>query len=174
MHRFSALTARVALALALVMALEGFHRPAARRHPHEIGLASYYANEVGPRTASGERFDARAMTAAHRTLPFGTRVRVTNLRNGRSVIVRINDRGPFIRTRVIDLSHAAAQQLRLVAHGVARVRLDVLPPPIRAHGRSRPVKHEVLWRRPSVVPWGPIAARLDVTKRVVRMGRELA
>lgn len=75
----------------------------------EQGLASFYGAESGPRTASGEQFDPEAMTAAHRTLPFGTRVRVTNIRTGRSVLVRINDRGPFIKSRVIDLSQGAAR-----------------------------------------------------------------
>ena len=76
----------------------------------ESGIASVYAYS-GQRTASGERAQPNGLTAAHRTLPFGTRVRVTNNRNGRSVIVRINDRGPFVRGRVIDLTPAAAQAL---------------------------------------------------------------
>jgi rare lipoprotein A len=94
----------------------------------ESGLASYYHNGVdgGLRTASGEAFDERALTAAHPTLPFGTRVRVTNVRSGRSVTVRINDRGPFVPGRVIDVSQAAAEELRMVGHGVTRVKLDVV------------------------------------------------
>src|SRR5215467_3084625 len=94
----------------------------------ESGLASYYSNGVdgGLRTASGEAFDERAMTAAHPTLPFGTRVRVTNVRSGRSVTVRINDRGPFVPGRVIDVSQAAAEELRMVGRGVTRVKLDVV------------------------------------------------
>ena len=68
------------------------------------------------------------LTAAHRTLPFGTRVRFTNLDNGRSVVVRINDRGPFIKKRILDVSYAAAQELRMIHRGTARVRLDVIPP----------------------------------------------
>jgi len=96
--------------------------------PPETGVASYYAHQHdGRRTASGERFDMSAMTAAHRTLPFGSRVRVTNLDNGRSVVVRINDRGPFRKARVIDVSYAAAQELRMVTPGTARVQIDVLP-----------------------------------------------
>jgi rare lipoprotein A len=91
------------------------------------GLASYYADRYqGHKTASGERFDAARLTAAHRTLPFGTRVRVTNLDNGRSVVVRVNDRGPFASGRVIDLSQAAARQLDMLRAGVARVKLEVL------------------------------------------------
>ncbi|WP_017664139.1 septal ring lytic transglycosylase RlpA family protein [Porphyrobacter sp. AAP82] len=91
------------------------------------GSASYYAARFdGRRTASGERFDSAAMTAAHRTLPFGTRVRVTNLANGRSVIVRINDRGPFTRGRMIDVSRAAASELGLVARGHGMVELALV------------------------------------------------
>ncbi|MBI2896670.1 MAG: septal ring lytic transglycosylase RlpA family protein [Deltaproteobacteria bacterium] len=93
------------------------------------GLATYYGPGFhGRRTASGERFDARALTAAHRTLRFGTRVRVTSLRTGRSVVVRINDRGPFgRRERVIDLSVGAARRIGLDRAGVMQVRLEVLP-----------------------------------------------
>jgi rare lipoprotein A len=91
-----------------------------------VGLASWYgARHAGRRTANGERFDPGALTAAHRTLPFGSRVRVTNLENGRSVVVRINDRGPFAEGRVVDLSEAAARALGMTASGVARVLLEV-------------------------------------------------
>lgn len=91
------------------------------------GSASYYAAKFdGRRTASGERFDNGAMTAAHRTLPFGTLVRVTNVANGRSVIVRINDRGPFSRGRMIDVSRAAASELGLVARGHGMVELAII------------------------------------------------
>ena len=88
------------------------------------GIASYY--KQGSRTASGEKFNARDLTAAHPTLPFGTRVRVTNVNTGRSVTVRINDRGPFVRGRVIDVSHSAAESLGMVGQGVAKVKLDVV------------------------------------------------
>ena len=91
------------------------------------GIASWYGSGFhGNRSASGEIFNQNAMTAAHRSLPFGTRVRVTNLNNNRSVVVRINDRGPFIRGRVIDLSAAAARMLGITNTGVAPVRLEVL------------------------------------------------
>ena len=91
------------------------------------GLASYYADKYqGHKTASGERFDTARLTAAHRTLPFGTKVRVTNLDNGRSVVVRVNDRGPFVSGRIIDLSPAAAKQLDMLRAGVVRVKLEVL------------------------------------------------
>jgi len=93
----------------------------------QVGVASYYAGSWhGRRTASGERFDMHELTAAHRTLPFGTRVRVTNLNNGREVIVRINDRGPWKKKRVIDVSYAAARKLGMIGPGTAKVRLDIV------------------------------------------------
>jgi rare lipoprotein A len=86
-------------------------------------VASYYGPGFqGRRTASGERFSAGAMTAAHRTLPFNTRVRVTNLRNGRDIVVRINDRGPYVRGRIIDLTTAAARRIGI--GGTAPVTLE--------------------------------------------------
>ena len=90
------------------------------------GMASFYGYESGSRTASGERFNPEALTAAHRSLPFGTRVRVTNNWNGRSVIVRITDRGPFVGGRIIDLSTNAARHLQMIGSGVASVTLKVL------------------------------------------------
>lgn len=93
----------------------------------ETGKASYYGDRHhGQRTASGERFDQNALTAAHRTLPFGTRVRVTNLNNERSVVLRINDRGPFVRGRVIDVSRTAAVRLDMLRAGVVPVRVEAL------------------------------------------------
>jgi len=93
------------------------------------GIASWYGPGFhGKRSANGERYNQNAMTAAHRSLPFGTQVQVTNLNNNRSVIVRINDRGPFIRGRVIDLSAAAARTIGITQTGVAPVRIDVLDP----------------------------------------------
>ena len=97
------------------------------RHRAETGQASWYGKaHHGQRTASGERFDMHALTAAHRTLPFGTIVRVTVLTSGRSVDVRINDRGPYRRDRIIDLSYEAARKLRIVAGGTARVEITVI------------------------------------------------
>ncbi len=95
---------------------------------HELeGTASYYGEEFnGRRTANGEVYDMNALTAAHRTLPFNTRVRVVNRQNGRSVVVRINDRGPFKSDRVIDVSLAAAKQLGMIGHGTAGVDVEVL------------------------------------------------
>ena len=90
------------------------------------GLASWYGKKYhGRRTANGEKFDMRAVSAAHRTLPFGTVVKVTNLENGRSLRVRINDRGPFVDGRIIDLSYKAAKKLGMVQDGVVRVKLVV-------------------------------------------------
>ncbi len=88
------------------------------------GLASYYSE--GTKTASGERFDPSELTAAHPSLPFGTRLHVTNVKTGRSVIVRVNDRGPFVGGRVVDVSYSAAQALGMVNSGVAQVKVDVI------------------------------------------------
>jgi rare lipoprotein A len=97
--------------------------PAPRGHLEE-GLASYYGpGYAGRPTASGEKFNPQALTAAHRTLPFGSCLRVVNMESGRSVEVRVNDRGPFVKGRVVDVSLAAAKQLGLVEKGLARVRL---------------------------------------------------
>jgi rare lipoprotein A len=91
------------------------------------GVASYYAEDFhGKLTSNGETYDMNGLTAAHRTFPFGTKVRVTNLENGKSVIVRINDRGPFKEGRIIDLSRGAAEQIDLIPTGTTRVKLEVL------------------------------------------------
>jgi len=90
----------------------------------QTGKASYYKH--GSRTANGERFNPHGLTAAHRTLPFGTKVLVTNLKNGKSVIVRINDRGPHVKGRIIDLSYGAAKAVGLTAMGVAQVKIVAL------------------------------------------------
>jgi len=93
----------------------------------EQGMASYYgARHQGRRTASGERFDQASLSAAHRRLPFGTRVLVTNLANGKTVTVQINDRGPHTRGRLIDVSRAAAEQLGMIGSGTAKVRVQSL------------------------------------------------
>ena len=95
----------------------------------EVGIASWYGKPFhGRRTASGERYDMHALTAAHRTLAFGTRVRVVNLENGKTVVVRINDRGPFVKGRIVDLSRRAADQLAFIEDGVVKVRVEVLKP----------------------------------------------
>jgi rare lipoprotein A len=101
-------------------------RHAPRTHA-EVGVASYYAEKLGGRrTASGARYDPRAFTCAHRSAPFGTRLRVTELESGRSVVVTVNDRGPFERGRVVDLSFAAARAIGIVERGLARVRVERL------------------------------------------------
>lgn len=92
------------------------------------GRASFYGYRFkGRPTASGETFDPMGLTAAHRTLPFGSRVRVTNTSNGRTVIVRINDRGPFMRGRILDVSRGAAERLGMIRSGIAHVKVEVLP-----------------------------------------------
>jgi rare lipoprotein A len=96
----------------------------ARRKGASYALASFYGEDS--ETASGEKFNPNELTAAHPTLPFGTRLRVTNVTNGRSVIVRINDRGPFVRGRSVDVSSSAAERIGMIDQGVAKVKLDVI------------------------------------------------
>lgn len=94
---------------------------------YEEGTASYYADEFnGRQTSNGEIFDMNQLTAAHRTLPFNTKVKVTNLVNGKSVIVRINDRGPFKDDRLIDLSLAAAKEIDMISSGTSKVKIEVI------------------------------------------------
>jgi len=106
------------------------HTPFARHNnatPTQVtsqGVASFYTE--GQQTASGEKFDTHDLTAAHPTLPFGTRLRVTNVSTGRSVTVRVNDRGPYVPGRVVDVSHSAANALGMVQSGIAKVKLDVV------------------------------------------------
>ena len=102
-------------------------KKASTSKPYQIGRASWYGKQFdGRNTASGEPYDMFQFTAAHLRLPLGTQVRVTNLRNGMAVVVRINDRGPMVAGRIIDLSYGAAQMLQLCNRGVERVRLDVI------------------------------------------------
>ena len=104
----------------------------------QYGLASWYGRERhGRRTASGEIFDSNQLVAAHRTAPFGTYALVTNLANGRTVQVRINDRGPAVAGRLVDLSYAAARQLDMVHVGVTRVKVEFLAAPLPGHPRSQ-------------------------------------
>jgi rare lipoprotein A len=117
---------RAFLALAVLALVLPFGAAQSRATVQE-GMVSWYGAEFHDRpTASGELFDASALTMAHPTLPFGTQVRVTNLRNGRSVVVRVNDRGPFVGSRIADLSHAAAAEIGMLRRGVASARLEVL------------------------------------------------
>lgn len=89
-----------------------------------VGVASYYSE--GTETASGERFDPQELTAAHPNLPFGTHLRVTNLATGQSVVVRVNDRGPFVHGRSVDVSYSAAQKLGFLDSGTAKVKMEVV------------------------------------------------
>ena len=106
----------------------------------EAGLASWYGHPYhGRAAANGEIYDMEKLTAAHRTLPFGTMVRVTNLSNGKTVDVRIIDRGPFVAGRIIDLSHAAAERLGIYGKGTARVRVKYIGP-------AEPKDDDAIWR----------------------------
>jgi rare lipoprotein A len=100
------------------------HKDAAETPTASHGVASFYTE--GTQTANGEKFDTHQLTAAHPTLPFGTRLRVTNVATGRSVTVRVNDRGPFVPGRVVDVSYSAAETLGMVGGGIAKVKLDVV------------------------------------------------
>lgn len=147
MPRFS----KLALSLAVLVAVTAFPAagqttaPAAsatvaKTSDVQEGLAAFYATRLnGRKTASGEVYDHNAMTAAHRTLPFGTRVRVTNTRNSRSVEVHINDRGPTQPNRIVDLSRAAATKLGMLRAGNVPVRLEVLSvaPPAEPRRRAQ-------------------------------------
>jgi rare lipoprotein A len=147
------------VAVALAVALPGCAlfrtRPAPAPVPGDVqtGVASWYGPGFhGRRTANGERFDQHALTAAHPSLPFGTRARVTSLVNERSVDVRINDRGPFVGGRIIDLSRAAASELDMLRPGVMRVRVDVLE---AAEGRRIARVTEPVPRPPPPMPAVP-------------------
>ncbi len=118
-------SAAIRVAAALLVVLQAC---AGHGIPIEEGVASWYGKRFhGRLTASGEPFDMQALTAAHPTLPFGTIVRVTNLKNRRTVDVRINDRGPYAKGRIIDLSYAAAKRLEMIDAGAIEVRLEVQP-----------------------------------------------
>lgn len=112
----------------MLLVLASCHRKSkpstSRSDCEETGMASYYGGKfIGRPTASGEIFDATKLTAAHKKLPFGTKVKVTNLSNNKSVIVRINDRGPFVAGRIIDLSEAAAKKIDMISKGVVKVTI---------------------------------------------------
>jgi len=126
-------------------------KQAGKAGPYQVGTASWYGeNFHGKPTASGELYDMYDMTAAHLTLPMGSFVRVTNLRNGRSVVVRVNDRGPIVPGRIIDVSYGAAQALQFRARGLQRVRLDLVNPPQAnlAKSKSKPTFQTVAYSRP--------------------------
>jgi rare lipoprotein A len=113
------------LLLLLLVCLTGSGQSATATLKTEQGRASYYSDKLaGRKTSSGERYNIAKLTAAHKTLPFGTLVKVTNLSNGKSVIVKINDRGPMIKGRIIDVSKKAAQTLGMIKAGIANVKLE--------------------------------------------------
>jgi rare lipoprotein A len=122
-------------------------KQAGKPNPYEVGTASWYGEDfVGKPTASGEPYDMYDMTAASLTIPLGTYVRVTNLRNGKAVVVRVNDRGPVVPGRIIDLSYQAAKSLQFKDRGLQRVRLDLVKP-LR---HTMPVYQTVALNRPVV------------------------
>jgi rare lipoprotein A len=113
-----------------VQAKSEVRKQAGKAKPYQIGTASWYGEKfAGKPTASGEPYDMYDMTAAHLTLPMGSYVRVTNLKNGKAVVVRVNDRGPIVPGRIIDLSYGAAQALQFRQRGLQRVRLDLMNAP---------------------------------------------
>jgi rare lipoprotein A len=130
--RRAVLASTAIIALACGGRRDGSGTGAAPARVSETGVASWYGPGFhGRPTASGEPFDQNDLTAAHRTLPLGTRVGVTNLENGMTVRVRINDRGPYADNRIIDLSRAAAERIAMIGPGTARVRVEVLDSPVR-------------------------------------------
>jgi rare lipoprotein A len=111
-----------------------------RSKPYQVGVASYYGRQFhGRTTANGERFNMYKLTAAHRALPLGTLLRVTNLRNGRCVRVKVNDRGPYVKGRVLDVSYQAARDLGMVRDGTTKVKIDIL----MDAGRNAPIRSEL-------------------------------
>jgi rare lipoprotein A len=122
------------------------NRPRTRNQAYQVGTASWYGEDFdGKPTASGEDYDMYDMTAAHPTLPLGSYVRVTNLRNGRAVVVKVNDRGPIVQGRIIDLSYGAARVLQFQDHGLQKVRLDVVK---RGTSQHRPIYQTIAANHP--------------------------
>ena len=120
-------------------------KQAGKNPAYQVGTASWYGEDFeGKPTASGEDYDMYDMTAAHPTLPLGSYVRVTNLHNGRAVVVKVNDRGPIVPGRIIDLSFGAAQALQFEHRGLQRVRLDI----VRPRTQNRPVYQTVAYNHP--------------------------
>lgn len=125
--------------------------------PYQVGTASWYGDYFeGKPTASGEPYQMHEMTAASLTIPLGTYVKVTNLHNGKAVVVRINDRGPVVPGRIIDLSYGAAEALQFRHRGLQRVRLDLVssksssPKPVQAPGLNKPGYETVAYNRPAI------------------------
>ncbi len=124
---------RSALTILLITFLYAFSGNKSDKNPHQDftqdGIASYYAQKFeGRLTANGERFSNTEYTCAHKTLPFGTKLKVTNLNNNKSIVVRVNDRGPFIKGRIIDLSKIAAQEIGMVQKGIVNVHIEIYHP----------------------------------------------
>jgi rare lipoprotein A len=128
-----------------------FRNQANKTKPYQVGTASWYGQIFeGKPTASGEPYDMYGMTAAHLTLPMGSYVKVTNLHNGRSVVVRVNDRGPIVPGRIIDLSYGAAQALEFRQKGLQRVRLDVISRPEVNTPPTKPRMETLAYNHPAV------------------------
>src|ERR1700733_4549198 len=126
--------------------VETFHKKLNRSKPYQIGTASWYGESFqGKPTASGEPYNMYDLTAAHLELPIGSYVKVTNLHNGKAVVVRVNDRGPVVPGRIIDLSYGAAQALQFRHRGLQRVRLDLVAP-----NQQKPIYQTVAYNHPPV------------------------
>ena len=115
---------KIAIILAIAILIYAFYAT----HESQVGMASWYGKVNGAKTASGQLYDRNAYTAASRTLAFGTMVKVTNLSNGKFVVVRVNDRGPYKRGRIIDLSYAAAKKIDIIKKGIAKVKIEIFKP----------------------------------------------
>ncbi|MCF8105253.1 MAG: septal ring lytic transglycosylase RlpA family protein [Desulfohalobiaceae bacterium] len=150
---------------------EGRAEPLSR---HRLrGIASWYGGKFhGRKTANGETYDMHGLTAAHKTLPFGLRVRVGNLDNGRTVVVRINDRGPFVKDRVIDLSYAAARRMGMVRSGTARVTITPLSRPGPAAREAYCVQVGAFASRDNAGRVLEELRRLGTGARLVRLSRK--
>ena len=135
-----------------IQAKSAVRKQVGKTKPYQVGTASWYGKKFdGKETASGEPYDMYDMTAAHMTLPMGSYVKVTNLRNGKAVVVRVNDRGPIVPGRIIDVSYGAAQVLQMKAHGLQRVRLDLVDPTVVAKARqSKPGYQTLAFNHPPV------------------------
>jgi rare lipoprotein A len=135
-----------------IQAKSAVRKQVGKTKPYQVGTASWYGkNFEGKETASGEPYDMYDMTAAHMTLPMGSYVKVTNLRNGKAVVVRVNDRGPIVPGRIIDLSYGAAEALQMKAHGLQRVRLDLVDPTVVAKARQpKPAYQTLAFNHPPV------------------------
>jgi rare lipoprotein A len=139
----------------------------------QTGVASYYGRKFhGRTTANGERFNMWAMTAAHKTIPFDTRVRVTNLDNNKSVVVRINDYGPFSKGRIIDLSRGAAAKIGMIQSGTARVKLEVLAEDVRddhLKSKGNTEYYRVAVDRQALTGWAVQVASFEKLENMIRL-----